>query len=277
MWYADVVLLTNPGQNEKTMTPCNIIHFHAESWDGRMLGCQNIHPAAEMTPRERLFAALRGEPTDHVPVWLLFPHHAMPGTYVDVRNHPRYAPVAKLAERQAITLDRRGLHIPWWRDDVAHACETIEEFDVRQVDGGLLVQDRDIVLADPAQMEVVTEREPTEAEWRDLLFAWRVCRFVKSNAIVVVKNKQTVGVGPGQTNRVGSAQIAFNFAGEKTKGAVLGSDAFFPFSDCVDAAHEAGIAAIVQPGGSIRDQESIDACDKYGIAMVFTGTRHFRH
>ena len=127
MWYADVVLLTNPGQNEKTMTPCNIIHFHAESWDGRMLGCQNIHPAAEMTPRERLFAALRGEPTDHVPVWLLFPHHAMPGTYVDVRNHPRYAPVAKLAERQAITLDRRGLHIPWWRDDVAHACETIED------------------------------------------------------------------------------------------------------------------------------------------------------
>jgi len=108
-------------------------------------------------------------------------------------------------------------------------------------------------------------------------FAMKVVKYVKSNAIVVVKNKQTLGIGPGQTNRIGSAQIAFAFAGEKARGAVLGSDAFFPFCDCVDAANEAGISAIIQPGGSIRDQESIDACDKYGIAMVFTGTRHFRH
>ena len=110
-----------------------------------------------------------------------------------------------------------------------------------------------------------------------MLFAMKVVKHVKSNGIVVVKNKQTLGVGPGQTNRVGAAKIALDFAGEKAKGAILGSDAFFPFSDCVETAHEYGITAIVQPGGSIRDQESIDACDKYGIAMLFTGVRHFRH
>lgn len=151
------------------------------------------------------------------------------------------------------------------------------ELNYKRVLGGLLVQDHDRNVYDEKDLRTVTKVEPDPSLREDMEFAMKVVKYIKSNAIVVVKNKQTVGVGPGQTNRVGSAQIAFNFAGEKTKGAVLGSDAFFPFSDCVDAAHEAGIAAIVQPGGSIRDQESIDACDKYGIAMVFTGTRHFRH
>jgi phosphoribosylaminoimidazolecarboxamide formyltransferase / IMP cyclohydrolase len=151
------------------------------------------------------------------------------------------------------------------------------ELNYKRVLGGLLVQDHDRNVYDVKDLKTVTKLEPDPSLREDMEFAMKVVKYIKSNAIVVVKNKQTIGVGPGQTNRVGSAQIAFNFAGEKTKGAVLGSDAFFPFSDCVDAANEAGIAAIVQPGGSIRDQESIDACDKYGIAMVFTGTRHFRH
>ncbi len=151
------------------------------------------------------------------------------------------------------------------------------ELNYKRVLGGLLVQDHDRNVYDEKDLKTVTKMEPDPSLREDMEFAMKVVKYIKSNAIVVVKNKQTIGVGPGQTNRVGSAQIAFHFAGEKTKGAVLGSDAFFPFSDCVDAAHEAGIAAIVQPGGSIRDQESIDACDKYGIAMVFTGTRHFRH
>ena len=151
------------------------------------------------------------------------------------------------------------------------------ELNYKRVLGGLLIQDHDRTLYDPKDVRTVTKNEPDESLREDMEFAMKVVKYIKSNAIVVVRNKQTLGIGPGQTNRVGSAKIAFDFAGEKAKGAVFGSDAFFPFSDCVDAAHEAGIAAIIQPGGSIRDQESIDACDKYGIAMVFTGTRHFRH
>ena len=151
------------------------------------------------------------------------------------------------------------------------------ELNYKRVLGGLLVQENDRNVYDQKDLKTVTKVEPDPSLAADMEFAMKVVKYVKSNAIVVVKNKQTLGIGPGQTNRIGSAQIAFAFAGEKTRGAVLGSDAFFPFADCVDAAHEAGIAAIIQPGGSVRDQESIDACDKYGIAMVFTGTRHFRH
>ena len=151
------------------------------------------------------------------------------------------------------------------------------ELNYKRVNGGLLVQDHDRGIYDEAELKTVTKTEIDPALKDDMLFAMKVVKHVKSNGIVVVKNKQTLGVGPGQTNRVGAAKIALDFAGEKAKGAVLGSDAFFPFSDCVETANEYGITAIVQPGGSIRDQESIDACDKYGIAMLFTGVRHFRH
>lgn len=126
-------------------------------------------------------------------------------------------------------------------------------------------------------LKVVTEKVPTEEEIKELIFAWNIVKHVKSNAIVVTKDGQSLGVGAGQMNRVGSANIAFAQAGEKCKGAVLASDAFFPFRDSIDAAHEAGITAIIQPGGSVRDQEVIDACNEFGIAMVFTGIRHFRH
>ena len=108
-------------------------------------------------------------------------------------------------------------------------------------------------------------------------FAFKVVKHAKSNAIAVAKNNAAIGVGGGQTNRIWAAQQAIEHAGERVKGAVLASDAFFPFSDCVEAAAKAGITAIIQPGGSVRDQESIDACDKYGIAMVFVGQRHFKH
>jgi phosphoribosylaminoimidazolecarboxamide formyltransferase/IMP cyclohydrolase len=151
------------------------------------------------------------------------------------------------------------------------------ERNYKRVLGGLLVQDHDVIVSNEADIRTVTKKEPDPSLRDDMAFAMKVVKYIKSNAIVIVKDKQTIGIGPGQTNRIGSAQIAILSAGEKCKGAVLGSDAFFPFSDCVDAARDAGIAAIVQPGGSMRDQESIDACDKYGIAMVFTGTRHFRH
>ncbi|PWU66708.1 bifunctional phosphoribosylaminoimidazolecarboxamide formyltransferase/IMP cyclohydrolase [Gracilibacillus dipsosauri] len=148
---------------------------------------------------------------------------------------------------------------------------------VVSVIGGLLVQDRDngLVIAD--DLEVVTDRKPDAEEIDDLLFAWNVVKHVKSNAIVVAKDNQTVGVGAGQMNRVGAAAIAFEQAGDKAKGAVLASDAFFPMPDTVENAAKAGIKAIIQPGGSKRDQDSIDECNKHGIAMVFTKMRHFKH
>jgi phosphoribosylaminoimidazolecarboxamide formyltransferase/IMP cyclohydrolase len=150
-------------------------------------------------------------------------------------------------------------------------------FDYRRVDGGLLVQGRDIEADDPNKAKVVTKRKPTEEEFFALWFAWLVCKHVKSNAIVLAKGQQVVGVGAGQMSRVDSVQIAIRKAGDRVKGSVLASDAFFPFRDNVDAAAAAGVAAIIQPGGSVKDADSIAACDEHGIAMLFTGVRHFRH
>ena len=148
---------------------------------------------------------------------------------------------------------------------------------IEKVSGGFLVQERDNHNLKLEDCKVVTEKVPTEEEMKELVFAWNIVKHVKSNAIVVTKDGQSIGVGAGQMNRVGSANIAFEQAGEKCKGAVLASDAFFPFRDTIDAAAKAGITAVIQPGGSLRDQESIDACNEHGIAMVFTGIRHFKH
>ena len=145
------------------------------------------------------------------------------------------------------------------------------------VEGGLLVQEPDRFGFADAEIKVATDREPTEAEWEALKLGWAVVKHVKSNAIVVTDAQMTLGVGAGQMNRVGAAKIAFEQAGEKAQGAALASDAFFPMGDTVEAAAKAGITAIIQPGGSIKDQESIDMANKYNIAMVFTGVRHFKH
>ncbi|GGE09799.1 bifunctional purine biosynthesis protein PurH [Marinithermofilum abyssi] len=148
---------------------------------------------------------------------------------------------------------------------------------LQTISGGLLVQDADTKQVTREDCEVVTDRQPGEEEWDQLLFAWNVVKHVKSNAIVLAKDSRTVGVGAGQMNRVGAAGIAIRQAGEEAKGAVLASDAFFPMKDTVEAAAAAGIKAIIQPGGSIRDQESIEEANRHGIAMVFTGIRHFKH
>lgn len=153
-------------------------------------------------------------------------------------------------------------------------------WDFKRVNGGLLVQSRDIGMVSEADLKVVTQRAPTEQEIHDLIFAWKVAKFVKSNAIVYAKNRQTVGVGAGQMSRVNSARIAAikaEHAGLPVPGAVMASDAFFPFRDGIDNAAKAGITAVIQPGGSMRDAEVIAAADEAGIAMVFTGMRHFRH
>ncbi len=152
--------------------------------------------------------------------------------------------------------------------------------DYKRVAGGLLVQNRDLGMVALEDVKVVTERKPTEEELNDLLFAWEVAKYVKSNAIVYAKAGRTIGVGAGQMSRVYSAKIAGIKAadeGLEVKGSVMASDAFFPFRDGIDAAAEAGITAVIQPGGSMRDQETIDAANEHGIAMVFTGMRHFRH
>lgn len=157
------------------------------------------------------------------------------------------------------------------------------EYDLRKVSGGLLVQDADRNPLSLNQARVVTKREPTPEELVDLDFAWRVVKHVKSNAIVFAKNGQTLGVGAGQMSRVDSVRIAIAKAQESLhdahilNGCVMASDAFFPFRDGVDAAIAQGVTAIVQPGGSVRDQEVVDACNEKGVSMIVTGERHFRH
>ena len=155
--------------------------------------------------------------------------------------------------------------------------EEAPEPELKKVSGGLLLQSVDREPVDLSSAVVVTERAPTAAERRDLLFAQRVVKHVKSNAIVIAKNEATLGVGAGQMNRVGAARIALEQAGEDADGAVLGSDAFFPFPDTVEVAARAGVTAIVQPGGSQKDSASIEACNRHGMAMCFTGRRYFKH
>ena len=147
-----------------------------------------------------------------------------------------------------------------------------DKMNLVKVDGGLLVQEEDRVNLD--NLQVVTKKAPTEEEKKDLLFGMKVVKHVKSNAIVVVKNQMALGIGTGEVNRIWATQQAIERAG---KGVVLASDAFFPFRDVVDCCAENHIQAIIQPGGSMRDQESIDACDEHGISMIFTGIRHFKH
>lgn len=161
-----------------------------------------------------------------------------------------------------------------WESDIA------EGLDYRRITGGMLAQDRDSGMVTQSDLRTVTERPPSEGELGDLLFAWKVVKFVKSNAIVFARQQLTLGIGAGQTSRIESVKIAISKARESglsTVGAVMASDAFFPFRDGIDAAAEAGIKAVIQPGGSVRDEEVIAAANTHGIVMVFTGMRHFRH
>ncbi len=156
-------------------------------------------------------------------------------------------------------------------------------YDIKKINGGIIIQSIDSKLLDEDNnYEIITNRAPTKEELEDLLFTWKIVKHTKSNAIVIGKNKQSVGIGPGQVNRIWSTKQCFEHAKEligedASKGAVLASDAFFPFDDCVEAAHEAGITAIIQPGGSLNDKLSIDKCNEYNMAMIFTKMRHFKH
>ena len=148
---------------------------------------------------------------------------------------------------------------------------------IKVIAGGFLVQAGDNQREDPETWQVVTEKQPSPEQLAELAFAWKVCKHVKSNAITLTKDKTTLGVGAGQMNRVGAVDIALKQAGAKAEGACLASDAFFPFDDSVRAAAAAGITTIIQPGGSLRDQDSIQAANELGLVMIFTGMRHFLH
>ncbi len=178
-------------------------------------------------------------------------------------------------EADALAVLQKKKNIRLIRMEASAFGPTDEQYNFKRVTGGLLVQD--INRATYEKLETITDKVPTDDEMKSLIFAWSVCKHVKSNAIVLVKDGVTVGIGPGQVNRVGALEIAVDQAGEKSRGAVLASDAFFPFSDSIEAAAKAGVTAIIQPGGAMRDQDVIDAANRLGIAMVFTGTRHFNH
>jgi len=195
---------------------------------------------------------------------------AMKGMRYDVIVAPDYEPAAldRLQKRR----DLRILRLPAGSQDAGG-------LEYRGIAGGLLVQEPDRYPDDAMDLRVVTRRAPTASELTDLRFAWKAVRHVKSNAIVVARERATVGIGAGQQNRKTPVELALGLAGDRAKGAVLASDAFFPFArdDAVEIACRAGISAIIQPGGSVRDQEAIDVCDEYGVAMVFSGLRAFRH
>ncbi|MEH2060817.1 MAG: bifunctional phosphoribosylaminoimidazolecarboxamide formyltransferase/IMP cyclohydrolase [Nostoc sp.] len=176
------------------------------------------------------------------------------------------------AEAQEILAKKSNVRVLILPDFSSGSKET-----VKAIAGGFLVQASDDVIADTTKWQIVTERQPTEGELAELLFAWKVCKHIKSNAIVVTSDRTTLGVGSGQMNRVGSVKIALEQAGEKAKGAILASDGFFPFDDSVRTAAAAGITAIVQPGGSLHDKDSIIAANQLGLVMVLTGVRHFLH
>lgn len=188
--------------------------------------------------------------------------------FVEVMVAPDYEPAA--LELLAAKPNLRVLRTGGVRPTGGH-------YESRAVEGGMLVQTSDAVTEDPAGFRVVTKRRPTEDEMRQLLFAWKVAKSVKSNAIVLARDFVTVGVGAGQMNRVNSARIAVEAAGEKARGAVAASDAFLPFPDTLEVVAAAGVTALIQPGGSIRDEECVARADELGVAMVFTGVRHFRH
>jgi phosphoribosylaminoimidazolecarboxamide formyltransferase/IMP cyclohydrolase len=192
------------------------------------------------------------------------------GTFLEAVIAPGYSPEALEVLKTKKNL--RVLSVTDWKNGY-----TPSGFDMKKVTGGMLIQDRDTLAFDRSAAKVVTEAQPDERDWCDLAFAWKMVKHLKSNAILLAADGVTVGVGVGQMSRVDAAELAVKKAQGRAEGAVMASDAFFPFRDAIDAAAAAGIRAIIQPGGSIRDEEVIAAANEHGITMVFTGYRHFKH
>ncbi|MEA1882663.1 MAG: bifunctional phosphoribosylaminoimidazolecarboxamide formyltransferase/IMP cyclohydrolase, partial [Candidatus Marinimicrobia bacterium] len=193
---------------------------------------------------------------------------AITSVFVEIVLAPNYEP-----EALDIFKKKKNLRVL----EIGEFGKRTPKLEVRNVDGGLLVQDTDTNTLTREHLNVVTKVQPSEKDLDTALFTWKVLRHAKSNGILIAKNNTTVGLGAGQVSRVDAVHMALRKGGENVKGGVLASDAFFPFRDSIDAIKDSGIKVVMQPGGSIRDQEVIDACDEYGIAMIFTGTRCFKH
>lgn len=199
----------------------------------------------------------------------------MSGIFLEVIMAPSY-------EEEALEILRGKKNVRVLKLDGIEVPQNPLAYDIKKVNGGMIIQTIDSQLLVEEDLKVVTNRVPTDSEMEDLVFAFKVVKYVKSNGIALAKNKQSVGIGPGQVNRIWAATQSIDHGKELideniTKGAVLASDAFFPFDDCVETAHKAGITAIIQPGGSVRDEDSIQKCNEYGMTMIFTGMRHFKH
>jgi phosphoribosylaminoimidazolecarboxamide formyltransferase/IMP cyclohydrolase len=201
---------------------------------------------------------------------------AAPGRFLEAIIAPGFEPDALRCLTTEPTW-KNSVRLIDLKEPIGPSCAAPSGLDLRRIEGGILAQTWDHVEPDPAGGQVATSRAPTESERADMEFAWRVCSMVKSNAIVVARHGQLLGVGAGQMSRLDSVRIAVEKAGPRARGAVLASDAFFPFRDGPDAAAAAGVTAIIQPGGSRRDDETVAACNEHGMAMVLTGRRHFRH
>lgn len=246
----------------KHMSPCGA----AAARQGESLA--DVFVAARQADAESAFGGIVAvtEPVDEATATKLVE------TFLEVVIAPGYS-----SEARAVLAKKKNLRVMELADMFAEPAHGVQPLRVRSVCGGVLVQREDALSTSPSNAAAATKRAPDDAEARDLDLAWRVAKHVKSNAIVLVKDGVTVGIGGGQTSRVEAARQASRRAGEAAKGAVLASDGFFPFRDSIDAAAEAGVRAIIQPGGSIRDQEVIDAADEHALSMVLTKERHFRH
>jgi phosphoribosylaminoimidazolecarboxamide formyltransferase/IMP cyclohydrolase len=185
------------------------------------------------------------------------------------------AVIAPSYDKEALEVfgEKKGLRVM----EMGVGARAVAQMDFKKISGGFLVQDKDLAVADEGAIKTVTSRSASEVELRDLLFAMRICKHVKSNAIVYARDEQTVGVGAGQMSRVDSARLAAQKARLPLAGCVMASDAFFPFRDGIDEAAKAGVTAVIQPGGSVRDEEVVQAANEHGMAMLFTGMRHFKH
>jgi phosphoribosylaminoimidazolecarboxamide formyltransferase/IMP cyclohydrolase len=192
-------------------------------------------------------------------------------TFLEAVIAPGFSPEAlsALSAKKDLRIIETG---PWPK-----GLQTQREWDMKRVRGGMVVQDRDTGTLDESRLKVVSKRPPTENEMQALRFAWKVIKHIKSNAILLAQSDLTIGIGAGQMSRVDSVKIAAMKAQLPTAGSVMASDAFFPFRDGIDEAAKAGVTAVIQPGGSVRDAEVIQAADEHGMAMVFTGMRHFKH
>jgi phosphoribosylaminoimidazolecarboxamide formyltransferase/IMP cyclohydrolase len=272
----------------KELSYNNIVDLHAawelaQEWTEPVVAIiKHTNPCGVATAGELVQAYTRARETDPVSAYggILAMNRPLDAatareivsTFVEAIIAPGYAP-----EALTILRDKKNLRVLEMPVETGDGGSGSVGFEMRQVSGGMLVQDRDDVDLDATALKVATRRAPADAEMQAMRFAWRVAKHVKSNAIVLATAQATVGIGAGQMSRVDSVRLARMKANLPTQGTALASDAFFPFRDGVDAAAEAGVTAIVQPGGSVRDAEVTAAADEHGMAMVFTGIRHFRH